>query len=354
MPSVARKQNAPNFTKKFNVAEMTRPKGMPFDQMWDEFMASREAGLYGAYKVNRPKSIKSYRQDLIPFFAHLASKGHKFWNEVTPTAIENFVIGIQGAELTQNSKAHVLRSLKALSNWIDVAPKCSAQQMQGFRKTIPRITKGEGKVWVPRPETMQKFWRALNTGMMWDFRDHVIVAVMLDCGARSGEIRHMVLDNLKLEENSLLIPEEGKTGTRLVPIHPEVVALLREWLAIRVKFAKRDYVFCNDDGGRMGETCLPQSFKRNRERTGIDDITPHTVRHFFATHYLVNGGSPPALQTILGHTSAATMNIYVHLAGQMTHVRAEHRKASPMARLNNAEFGPTKAKRKRDNMGDTR
>ena len=345
-----RQENAPNFIKKFNVAEMTRPKGMSFDQMWEEFKSSREAGLYGAYKPNRPKSIKSYKQDIVPFFEHLTTEGFEHWNEVPLATIETYIKNIQTSDGAHNSKSHTLRSLKALSTWIGLAPKCAAGQMSGFRNMIPRITRDSSKIFsIPSPEVMQKFWRGFKTGMMWDFRDYVVAGVMLDCGPRSGELRYLKMEHLKLEAQALLIPEEGKSGTRLVPIHPEVVSLIKEWLPIRSRFAKREYVFINDDGGMMGESCLPQSFARNRARTGIQDITPHTVRHFFATHFLVNGGDLPTLKEIIGHTSYDTLNIYLHMASQLGHVKRAHLKASPMANLNNAVFGAAKLKRKRNN-----
>lgn len=349
----SRQENAPNFTTRYNVAQMTRPKGLTFDEMWESFAESRRAGLYGAYKANRPKSILSYKQDLLPFFAFLAEKKHEHWNDVPQELIQKYIVRVQDGDYTQNSKSHIFRSLKALSNWIDLDPKCQKQQMQSFRRTIPRIQKGKTLITLPTPEVMQKFWRGFKaSGMMWDFRDYVSMAIMLDCGPRQGEIRYLRLEHLKLEEDIILIPEEGKTDTRLVHIHPDTTALIEQWLKIRSRFAKREYVFINDDGGRMGETGLPQSFKRNRERTGIEGITPHTVRHFFATHFLVNGGSLPALKAILGHTSYETLKIYEHLAGQITHVKQEHRKASPMAKLNHTDFGTTKVKKKRNTLGD--
>lgn len=344
MPNVAR-----NLTKKFNITEMTRPRGLKLDQMFAAFERSRRAGNYGAYKPNRDTSIASYRKDLEPFFKHLIALGHERWNDVPQDTTRKFIDTLQAGVLAQNSKSHILRSLKALSNWIELAPECEAEQMIGFKKLIPRIPRSQEKIWIPEPEVMSKFWNGYTQEMLWDFRDYVIVAIMLDCGPRGCEIRHMTPDHLKLESDSLLIPEEGKTGMRLVHIHPDTTTLIDKWMTTRSQFANSDYVFINRFGGQMKESALFQSFARNRERTGItEDLTPHTVRHFFATHYLVNGGGLATLKTIIGHTSYDTLNIYLHLASQIGHVKKEHLSASPMAKLRGTVFGPGKIKKKRN------
>jgi site-specific recombinase XerD len=344
MPSVAS-----NLTKKFNVAQMTRPRGLKLADMWAGFERSRRAGLYGAYKANRDTSIASYRKDLVPFFDHLASLGHTHWNEVPQDETRKYIESVQSGVLASNSKSHILRSLKALSSWIGLAPECEAEGMLGFKTMIPRIPRSKERIWIPEPEVMCKFWDGFKTEFLWDLRDYTIVAIMLDCGPRGCEIRHMKLEHLKLDANALLIPEEGKTGTRLVHIHPDTVTLIEKWLAVHSRFAKTDYVFVNKFGGQMKESALFQSFSRNRERTGItEDLTPHVVRHFFATHYLVNGGGLATLKTLIGHTSYDTLNIYLHLASQIGHVKREHLAASPMYKLRNTVFGVSKAKKKRN------
>jgi integrase len=113
-------------------------------------------------------------------------------------------------------------------------PLCIAQQMVGFDGLIPRIPTQKQRVWIPTPELMKKFWMQFRQSkLIWDFRDFVVTAVMLDCGVRSGEIRYMKTGHFKLETRMLLIPEEGKTGARPVNIRVETAALIEQWLRVR-------------------------------------------------------------------------------------------------------------------------
>jgi site-specific recombinase XerD len=92
---------------------------------------------------------------------------------------------------------------------------------------------------------------------------------------------------------------------------------------------------------RHGDPCTPdlfrQSLEDNLKRTGLDKelgndtISAHTLRHFFCTMYLVNGGTLQGLQKITGHKSLDTLMVYVNLAQQMTMVKEEHKKASPLS-----------------------
>jgi integrase/recombinase XerD len=158
--------------------------------------------------------------------------------------------------------------------------------------------------------------------------------------------------HLKLDAAMILIPEEGKTQERLIPIDRDTtVPILKRWLRERERFAKTDYLFLNRFGGKCTPHTIEQAFKYHRRKTGLGisehgNLSPHTVRHFFCTHYLVNGGTLHNLQRITGHKSLETLMIYVHLANQMSNVAAEHSRVSPLKNLSTTGGSTEKKKRK--------
>ena len=118
-------------------------------------------------------------------------------------------------------------------------------------------------------------------------------------------------------------------------------AILKNWLGVRTRYAHAgvNKVFISRYGGECAPNTFSQAFNDNRRRIrgrslGVGDvISPHTVRHYCCTMYLVNGGSLHNLQQITGHKSIQTLMIYVHLARQMTSVMEEHSRVSPLRKL---------------------
>jgi integrase/recombinase XerD len=224
--------------------------------------------------------------------------------------------------------------------------------MTGWLSALPKIPKNKPKLWIPTPHEMHGFIKGFDQGFRWGMRDYVATSLMLDCGARIGELCHLTPEHIKFEANMILIPVEGKTSERLVPIDDEVTApLLRRWIRERASFAKTKWLFTNRYGGQCKPGTFDQSFADNRTRLGVASkgahITPHTVRHYFCTHYLVNGGTLHGLRDITGHQSFDTLQIYVHLANQINFFKDEHKRVSPLKSLAaSSSLVGTKKKRK--------
>ncbi len=154
---------------------------------------------------------------------------------------------------------------------------------------------------------------------------------MIDIGLRSGELRYLRLHHLHFQEGQILVPREGKTGERIVPISRAVIRLFKGWLKRREKFAKSDWVFVNHHGDPLGRYTLDHSFRKQSEKLKIPSLNPHMARHIFCTYYLKNGGDIAKLKAITGHSSYQILDHYVHLAevgGQ--EMREEHERVSPL------------------------
>ena len=148
-------------------------------------------------------------------------------------------------------------------------------------------------------------------------RNRAIIEVLFSCGLRVSELVGLRLSNLYLEERFLRVLGKGRKE-RLVPISPRAVSELGFWFDDRchmnIKPGEEDYVFLNRRGSHLTRTMILIMVKRTAEAAGIEKtISPHTLRHSFATALLEGGADLRAIQAMLGHESIGTTEIYTHI-----------------------------------------
>ena len=309
--------------------------GMGFEETLAAFVRSRKLGNGGANKVNSERTIYEYRYDIGRFFQYFSGK--TYYNEITEDDVSDFLEDWQGRRLSDASKKKLLRSLRAFFHWVAQDNECKANGMKPWNDLLPKIGKAQGRLYIPTPEVMLKFLNVFDTGLVWGLRDFVVTSILIDCGPRIGEICNLTLESVLWDQNRILV--NGKTGPRVVPINGEItVPALKRWMRERERIAKNGSLFVTKFGGPCVPNTFDQSFADARERSGVGDteegtLTPHVVRHYFCTHYLINGGTLSGLKAITGHTSLETLQVYLHMAEQHSFVAKEHAAASPLQSL---------------------
>ncbi len=148
-------------------------------------------------------------------------------------------------------------------------------------------------------------------------RNKAIIEMLFSCGLRVSELVHLKLSDLYLDEGFIRITGKGKKE-RLVPISQKAIKELHYWFADRnlmnVKPGEQDYVFLSRRGAHLTRTMILIMLKRQAEKAGIKKtISPHTLRHSFATELLKGGADLRAIQEMLGHESIVTTEIYTHI-----------------------------------------
>lgn len=149
-------------------------------------------------------------------------------------------------------------------------------------------------------------------------RNKAIIEVLFSCGLRVSELVTLKLSNLYLEEEFLRVEGKGRKE-RLVPISQRAIREIGLWFADRnlmsnIKAGEEDYVFLNRRGAHLTRTMILIMIKRLAEDAGIKKtISPHTLRHSFATALLEGGADLRAIQAMLGHESIGTTEIYTHI-----------------------------------------
>jgi len=182
-------------------------------------------------------------------------------------------------------------------------------------------------------EQIKRLLAAAKSASWTGVRNYAMITTFLDTGMRLSELINLELEDVDLTNWSIRI-RNGKGGKeRYVFMGRGLFRALRNWLNLRgVTFLETAY-FVTRNGNRHDLRNVERIIERVACRAGLVGIrvTPHILRHTFATHYIKNGGDPFSLQRILGHSDIKTTMIYVNLAG--VGLREAHAKASPVDRL---------------------
>ncbi len=148
-------------------------------------------------------------------------------------------------------------------------------------------------------------------------RNRAIIEVLFSCGLRVSELISLTLSQIYEDEGFVRVYGKGKKE-RLVPISPRAIHELRLWYDDRrhmnIKHGNEDFVFLNRRGAALTRTMILIMIKKQAKLAGIQKtISPHTLRHSFATALLEGGASLLAIQAMLGHESVGTTEIYTHI-----------------------------------------
>ena len=180
----------------------------------------------------------------------------------------------------------------------------------------PRI--GEHLPEVLTLEEVDRLQQAIDLSKWEGQRNKAIIEVLYSCGLRVSELVTLKLSDLYLDEQFLRVTGKGQK-TRLVPISPVAIKQLHLWFvdrnAMNIKPGEEDYVFLNRRGAHLTRTMILIMIKRLGQEAGIaKTISPHTLRHSFATSLLEGGADLRSIQAMLGHESIGTTEIYTHIS----------------------------------------
>lgn len=314
--------------------EITSAHKTPFDELRSMYL--------GACHLNglAAQTIRNYDESVKQLFAAMQTKGHEHYQQVTDNDVKEYFIALHGSDYAAHTKHMKFRSIRTLFEWIKDSKDCRALGVTAHDDALPKDwSMPQGRLWIPTPSQLDEFLSAFNRDVFWGFRDYVASRLMVDTGARIEEICNLTIDYFDWDRH--MVNLDGKTGERWVPFdRDEIEPELKKWLKIRERFAKNGtrHFFVTKFGGPCNQTQMAREFRELRDvkKVGVADngcITPHVLRHYFCTYYLINGGKLEVLQQITGHKKIETLMIYVHMANQLTVVREEHHRVSPLKNL---------------------
>ena len=259
-----------------------------------------------------PNTIEAYCNDLRWLLAYVNFHGLKV-EEVKLEDLDNFSASLHDQRITPRSQARILSGVRSffkfllLDGFIDADPT-ELLVSPHVRNALPDVLS---------TAEVDRLEASIDLSKWEGQRNRAIIEVLFSCGLRVSELVNLKLSNLYVEEKFVRITGKGDKE-RLVPISSRALDELNAWFAdrnaMRIKPGEEDYVFLNRRGAHLTRTMILIMIKRQAVAAGITKtISPHTLRHSFATALLEGGADLIAIQAMMGHEDIATTEIYTHI-----------------------------------------
>ena len=259
-----------------------------------------------------PNTIEAYRNDLRWLLAYVNFHGLKV-EEVKLEDLDNFSASLHDQRITPRSQARILSGVRSFFRFL---------LLDGFIDTDPTELLVSPHVRNALPDVLStaevdRLEASIDLSKWEGQRNRAIIEVLFSCGLRVSELVNLKLSNLYVEEKFVRVTGKGDKE-RLVPISSRALDELNAWFAdrnaMRIKPGEEDYVFLNRRGAHLTRTMILIMIKRQAVAADITKtISPHTLRHSFATALLEGGADLIAIQAMMGHEDIATTEIYTHI-----------------------------------------
>ena len=231
--------------------------------------------------------------------------------------IRNFLGNLAECNYSTATMARKIATLRSFHKWLDRTGVISRR--------------------LPKAITVQDVERLLaapEADTLLGCRDRAMLETLYSTGIRVSELVGIDIENVDEPGQALIVFGKGRRE-RIVPLGTHALRALSDWIAMRRRhgheLASGEPLFINRHGTRISTRSVRRKVSKYLEHAGLDpDISPHTLRHSFATHLLDNGADLRAVQELLGHRSLSTTQVYTHLTTQRmreaydaSHPRAE-------------------------------
>lgn len=290
----------------------------------DQFLdyLSLERGL-------RPNTREAYEADLRGFVEFLEKRSVKSVNNVKRKDILDFLMSEKERGLSVNSVSRRLVAIKVFFRYL---------QQESLLDHNVTDSMDSPRLWKVLPDTLSmrevdQLLRAPSDKTRHGLRDRAILELLYGTGLRVSELAHLTVDDLHLEEGFVRCMGKGNRE-RVVPFGRQAGLWLRRYLdEARPAFDKERHLKClflTRRGTGFSRLGLWKLIKQHARRVGIaKNVTPHTLRHSFASHLLANGAQLRVIQEMLGHADISTTQIYTHI--DSNRLRSIHAKYHPRA-----------------------
>lgn len=283
-----------------------------------------------AVKSASPLTLQSYRTDIMQFLALLDRAGEDV-RETDHYRMRRFLAWSKEKGYTRSTVARKLSATRSFLRFLQREGYLQSDSWAGVAR--PRQEKGLPHFLYYHEVTA--LLEAPDSGTLLGFRDRTWLELIYACGLRVSELVGLVPESIQLEERLVKVTGKG-SKERILPLGRVAAAFTREYLE-RVRPAllalNRDGVagrsiFINHRGGPLTDRGVRQIFHKYIRRVSCQEkITPHSLRHSFATHMLERGADLRVVQELLGHVSVSTTQIYTHVTRER--LQEVYRQAHP-------------------------
>ena len=262
-----------------------------------------------------PNTLEAYALDLDKLLVYLEREG-KVVTDVTLTDLQTFAAGLHDIGIGPRSQCRILSGVRSFYRFL---------VMDGYMDSDPTEllespVLGEHLPEFLTPQEVDKLKESIDVSKPEGHRNRAIIEVLFSCGLRVSELINLKWSQVYTDERFLRIMGKG-SKERLVPISNIALKEIENYLpwrnSLKIKPGEEDYVFLNRRGAHLTRVMILIMLKEQAEAAGIQKtISPHTLRHSFATALLEGGADLRAIQAMLGHESIGTTEIYTHMSMQ--------------------------------------
>lgn len=289
--------------------------------MTENISASIEQYLSSIESRGRSKNtVTNYRVDLEQFREYLLRQGIREVSAIDSQSVRVYLSNIIGFGIAKTSAARKLSAVRGFIRWLSargVLGNGTAAGLKGPKlpSSLPRALSYE--------ETEKLLSEGPEHGKHYQ-RDRLILEMLYGSGLRVSELIDLNWENIEIDQRIIRVLGKG-SKERLVPFGSGVKKLLEDWKLLSRK-GNRGPVFISEKGAeRLTVRTVHRLVQRSAIRVGIFGVSPHTLRHCFATHLLERGAPLKVVQELLGHESIAATQRYLSItAEQMKRSYMEH------------------------------
>ena len=259
-----------------------------------------------------PNTLEAYQRDLGHLLAYCRAEG-KALLDIQLEDLQHFAATIHELGIGPTSQARILSGIRSFYRFL---------LLDGFIENDPTELLESPHLGEHLPEVLttaevDQIEASIDLSKWEGHRNRAIIEVLFSCGLRVSELVMLKLSDLFLDEGYVRIFGKG-SKERLVPISQRAIHELKLWFddrnRMKIKPGEEDFVFLNRRGAHLTRVMIFIMLRKQAEEAGIKKvISPHTLRHSFATALLEGGADLRVIQAMLGHESIGTTEIYTHI-----------------------------------------
>lgn len=253
-------------------------------------------------------TLEAYRRDLTSFLDFCKLRKVSDIANIERTDLNSFILKLREDNYNPTSVMRKIASLRGFFKWFcanEYGTKNPAQTLEQ-----PKLPKH-----LPKVMTIEELNQILNTNLTE--KESLIVELLYGCGLRVSELVNLQLNNIDIKSKYIQCYGKG-SKERIVPFGEKAKAALKKYLKVRDliilknKLVDNKILFLKDDGKQITRQDVYNFIKKQGEKIH-KHISPHTLRHSFATHLLENGADLRVVQELLGHSDVSTTQLYTHI-----------------------------------------
>ena len=275
---------------------------------------------YQKLKHNSPETLEYYKKRIGYFIEFVKNKNVR---RIKASDFDKYTLFLLSKNISDATVKTSLTAVRVFLNFLynkKFISKDIVSELENFKC-------GKKTIVILSQEQIQEIYKYYNENEFYGARNLFLISLMLDCGLRVSEVINLKKDDINIDLKSVKVHGKG-SKERIVPLSDVSLYYYKNFLKFPQVY---DFIAVNIAGIKLTTSAIRRLLLNLRDALHFSTLYPHYLRHSFATWFLINGGDPLSLQTILGHETLYMTEIYVHIANQV--LIAMNSKYSPLTNI---------------------